>query len=113
MPTVQLYGNGLPQVGPQPAPDVQRSGAPSPAALGGELGQSLEQVGSQAVTETFRVQEAAKLQADQIAALKAESDLAGWQTHYFYDTKTGVVAKQGAETFGLPETALADFEKQA
>lgn len=103
MPVVERYS--VPRIDQAPIPGVQRTGAPSEAALGGEIGGTLEQAGSQVVSQSYRIAEEAKLQADQIGALKAESDLAGKVTDYLYNPQQGALTKTGSNAFSLPEDA--------
>jgi hypothetical protein len=106
----QYRGN---QVQSQALPGVRiNQDAPIEAFGGGKANQAagaVRELGG--VVEQIAVEE--KKKADQLAVLDADQKLSALETRLLHDPQNGALNKRGKDAFGLPDTVLPEFQKQA
>jgi hypothetical protein len=132
MPTVRTL---TPQVSPTPLPAVRRTAASTPAAegaplqeararkfdalagLGGAVAQpaldTLGRMATQARQEQERQIREAKQQADELAVLAADNQMAAWERDRIFDPQKGALTIKGKDAIGLPEQIDTEYDKTA
>lgn len=99
MPRVPTYQN---QQRTAPLPGAPAQQPPSPAALGGNLGQGMEQLG-QAFAEE-------RLLADQALVSEKVNELHAFEQQRVYDAEQGVLAMRGKDAMAGADQLYEDFE---
>jgi hypothetical protein len=122
MPTVATYGPR--KVGTAAIPGARLTAAETPESEGiglaranEQLGQTLGQIGGQVFGMGARSYAEAVQQerdrADSVALLNANNQLAKWENQRIYDPQSGALTVKGNNSFGLPETINAEYDKVA
>jgi hypothetical protein len=120
MPTVRRYGTR--QLGVEALRGGQRTAAETALSEGAgveqakaEVGQTIAGLGQGiarlGIVSFSRIQADERERADQVALLNAQNQLDAWEIKTLHDPQTGAFNTRGKDSFTLPETVDADFQK--
>lgn len=120
MPTAKRYG--AQQVGVDPLRGGQKTAAATATSEGAgleaaraQVGESIAAFGTQAarlgIAAFTNIQKQERARADEVALLNAQNQLDAWEITRLHDPETGAYNIKGKDSFTLPETIDADFQK--
>jgi hypothetical protein len=108
MPTVQSYGQR--RVVTRALPGARRTTAPSPDAFGAQVGATLARVSSAAATTMANAE---RTRNDQVAVLRATSQLTAWENERLYNPETGALTIRGKDAQSVLDVVPGEFDTRA